>query len=183
MHYVGQEHGWVLLEREYPYSYRLGRVRRDRLRISGNTERTISVIENLGAVYVVPVTEEGDIVLIQQYRYAVDEWVWEIPAGGLFDHEGDPADLAVQELREEIGGEADRIDSVGWFYDSVPVSTSKCHVFLARGVRLLHEPNRGATELIEMRTFSPAEAMDMALSGAMTDGRSALALLRCASLL
>lgn len=174
---------WVLLDRDYPYEYRLGRVRRDRLRISDDVERTISVLENRGAVYVVPVTAEDEVILIRQYRYTVDEWAWEVPAGGLFDHEGAPADLAAQELREEVGGVAESIVPVGWFYDSIPISTSRCHVFLACGVRTPHEPERGVTELMEVRRFHKEEAMEMARSGAMADGRSALALLRCEPML
>ncbi|RAG86340.1 ADP-ribose pyrophosphatase [Streptacidiphilus pinicola] len=175
--------GWELVDRQIPFTYRLGHIRKDRLRIAEDRERTITVLENAGAVYVVPVTAEGEVVLIRQYRYTVDDWVREVPAGGLFDHDGDLASLAVRELREETGGEAEEVREVGWFYDSVPISTSRCHVFLARGVRLAHVPRPGATELIRTELVPVAEAMAMARDGRITDGRSALALLRCEPLL
>ncbi len=169
--------GWHLIRTDRLFENPHFRLRRDRVRIGGHHEIDFAYLETKGAVWVVPVTPEGEIVLIRQYRYAVDDWLWEVPAGGLFDHEGDPESLARRELQEEVGGTAAQLQYLGWFYGGAAVTDTRCHLFLARdthlGLPLQHEPS----ETIEVHTFPLEQALRMARSGAMRDGRSALALL------
>ncbi|HEY4690803.1 MAG TPA: NUDIX hydrolase [Anaerolineae bacterium] len=169
--------GWQRLSTDYPFLHRVVRLRRDRVRVRDEHEFDFAYIESKGAVWVVPVTADGQIVLIRQYRYAVDEWVWEVPAGGLFDHEGDPESLARRELAEEVGGEAERLEYLGWFYGGVAITDSKCHVFIAHDTRLTRAPALEAAETLESHLVSIDEALRMARTGEMRDGRSALALL------
>jgi ADP-ribose pyrophosphatase len=169
--------GWQQLSTRYPYDCRRLRVREDRVRVNGVHEFDYAYLESAGAVWVVPVTSGGQIVLIKQYRYSVDEWVWEVPAGSLYDHVGDPESLAWRELAEEVGGEADRMQYLGWFYGGVAITDSKCHVFIAHNTRLAHPPEREPVETLETQPVSIDEALHMARSGDMRDGRSALALL------
>ena len=62
-------------------------------------------------------TSAGEVVLIRQFRYIVDEWLWEVPAGGSHDFAGDDlTELVRRELREEIGGEAEAIEHIGTFH-------------------------------------------------------------------
>ncbi|HLF29133.1 MAG TPA: NUDIX hydrolase [Anaerolineae bacterium] len=172
-----QAAGWQRLSTDYPYQGHFIHLRRDRVRVRGVHEFDFAYIESKGAVWVVPVTGDGQIVLIRQYRYAIDEWVWEVPAGGLFDHDGDPESLARRELREEVGGEAEQFQYLGWYYGGVAITDSKCHVFLAHNTRLAHAPQHELAETIELHPVSIAEALNLARTGAMRDGRSALALL------
>jgi ADP-ribose pyrophosphatase len=172
-----QSAGWQRLSTDYPYEGRMIHLRRDRVRVRGTHEFDFAYIEGKGAVWVVPVTPDGQIVLIKQYRYAVDEWVWEVPAGGLFDHDGDPESLARRELREEVGGEAERFQYLGFYYGGVALTDSKCHVFIAHNTRLTHPTAHEAAETLTAHLVSIDEALRMARSGEMRDGRSALALL------
>jgi ADP-ribose pyrophosphatase len=172
-----QAAGWQQLSTRYPYAYRLLRVREDRVRVNGAHEFAYAYLESAGAVWVVPLTSDGRIVLIRQYRYSVDEWVWEVPAGGLYDHVGDPESLAWRELAEEVGGEADRMQYLGWFYGGVAITDSKCHVFIAHNTRLSRPPEREPAETLETQPVPIDEALRLARSGEMRDGRSALALL------
>lgn len=169
--------GWLRLSTGYPYRGRMVHLRCDRVRVRGAHEFDYAYIESKGAVWVVPLTPDRQIVLIQQYRYAVDEWVWEVPAGGLFDHDGDPESLARRELAEEVGGEAERFQYLGWFYGGVAVTDSKCHVFIAHDTRLTRPTTREEAETMTTHLVSVDEALRMARSGEMRDGRSALALL------
>lgn len=172
-----QAAGWTRLSTDYPFEHRIVRVRRDRVRVRGEHEFDFAYLETHGAVWVVPVTPDGQIVLIRQYRYAVDEWVWEVPAGGLFDHDGDVESLARRELDEEIGCEAERMQYLGHFYGGVATSDTRCHVFIAHGTRQVRDPHREAAETMEAHRVSVADALRMARSGEMRDGRSALAVL------
>ena len=169
--------GWRRLLTDYPFLGHIFRLRRDRVQIGGTHEIEFTYLESKGAVWVIPVVEGGQIALIRQYRYAVDEWLWEVPAGGMFDHDGTLDSLARKELEEEIGGEAERLQYIGWFYGGAAITDVKCHVYVAHNTRLIHEPRLEASETIERHLVSVDEALRMARSGEMRDGRSALALL------
>jgi len=130
-------------------------------------------------VWVVPVTADGHVVLIRQFRYTVDDWCWAVPAGGFHDFAGGPIDLAKRELAEEVGGESDDWRYVGFYRPGVSTIDEICHIVLARDVRLSREPRREPGEIIEVHLVPLERALEMARNGEMVDGHSALALLRC----
>lgn len=169
--------GWQRLSTHHPYRYRLLNVRQDRVRVRGSHEFDYAYLDSQGAVWVVPITPDRQVVLIRQYRYSVDDWVWEVPAGGLYDHDGDPESLARRELAEEVGGEAEHMQYVGWIYGAVAIMNAKSHIFIAHNTRLVHPPAREPAETLETHIVSIDRALSMARTGEMRDGRSALALL------
>jgi len=173
----GQRIGWLCLDTDYPFTYRMFRIRRDQVRLPIGQETDYAYMESKGAVWIVPVTDDGRIVLIKQYRYAVDDWTWEVPAGGKHDHAGTDEELARRELSEEIGATCRSLQYIGWFYAAVSIATEKCQVFLARGVQLDGSPHREPGEIIELHPMPIDEALAMAHSGQIKDGKSALALL------
>ena len=175
----GQRIGWLCLDTDYPFTYHMYRIRRDRVRLPSGLETDYAYMESKGAVWVVPVTDDGQIVLIKQYRYAVDDWTWEVPAGGRHDHTGSDEELARRELAEEVGATCRSLQNVGWFYSAVSTNTGQCVVFLARGVQLNGASHREPTEIIEVHPVPIAEALAMAHSGQIKDDKSALALLLC----
>jgi len=171
--------GWQRLATEYPYTYHMFRVRQDQVRWPDGHIGPYAYVEGNGAVWVVPVTKDGHVVLIRQFRYTLDEWCWEVPAGGFHDFTGTPLELAQRELAEEVGGESDDWLYVGTFRPGVSTIDNVCHVVLARNVRLSQEPHREAAEIIEVHEVLVERALEMARNGEMADGTSALALLRC----
>jgi len=171
--------GWQRLETSYPFDYHMFRVRKDLVRWPDGHIAPYAYVEGVGAVWVVPITVGGDVVLIRQFRYTVDRWCWEVPAGGFHDFEGSPVELAQQELAEEVGGRSDDWRYVGSFRPGTSIMDELCHIVLARGVRLDGRPHREASELIEVHEVPASRALEMARSGEMSDGHSALALLRC----
>jgi ADP-ribose pyrophosphatase len=152
-------------------------VRQDRLRTWDGKELTYTVIEKPEAVWTVPVTAEGRLVLIKQYRYSIDGWCLEIPAGNVEPGTNALA-MAARELREEIGGTAERILPVTDFYTMNGIGDEVARVFLALGVTL-GKPQREATEYITLREVPVEEALRMARAGEIKDGPSALAILLC----
>lgn len=180
---LAAELGWTTRETAYPFSSPIHRVRSDTVTTPTGLTREISYLESPGAVYVVPQLPDGRLALIRQYRYSVDEWVLELPAGSLGGHGGSLVELAAQELREELGARADNFTVGAWFYDAVPVSSSRCHVVVASGIELCWPPTPGPAEQITPSLITVGDALAMAQTGAMVDGRSALALLRSVPLL
>ena len=174
--------GWKRLRTEYPYRHRLGmfQVRQDAAIWPDGIERPYAFIEVNPAIIIVPVTVDGDVVLIRQFRYTVDAWMWELPAGGTHDFDGDDlADLARSELHEEIGGEAETLEFIGLYRSGVGLIDQKFSIYLATGVRL-GERHLEPGELIEIHPTPIERALEMVHTGIIIDGPSGFALLRCA---
>lgn len=126
------------------------------------------------AVWVVPITPAGEIVLVRQYRHPVREWVLEVPAGGLDG--ATPAEAAVKELREEIGGSAPAMEYLGEFFGCSGSTTHRSHYFVAFDVET-GDTSRENTEVMEMFSVPVELAFDMAARGEISDGQSALAVM------
>ena len=177
---VGASLGWQRLETSRPYQSRWHNLRQDRIRLPSGEEITYTYQEHPGFVAVVPVTPDGQVVLIRSYRYTVDDWCLELPAGGTGDKMGASLlDIARQELVEETGGIPQVLEQVGWFYTMNGTSSARCTVFLARGVVLSEPTQLEPTEKSDVVLIPVAQALQMARDGRITDGDSALALLRC----
>ncbi len=175
--------GWKRLETSYPFDYHMFRVRMDTVRWPDGHVAPYAYVEGAGAVWVVPVTPRGEVILIRQFRYTMDAWCWEVPAGGFHDFHGTPVELAQQELEEEVGGSSGDLQYVGSFRPGNSIMDELCHIVLAYDVRLDRTPHREAGELIEVHAVPIKRALEMARNGDMADGHSALALLRCEQLI
>jgi ADP-ribose pyrophosphatase len=172
---MSQERFFETLSRRYVWRSRWYSVRQDQLRAPDGSEFTYTVIEKPHAVWIVPVTAGGEIVLIDQYRYPIGDWCLEIPSGNV-EPEMDAAAMAARELREEIGGTAQRFVRIGDFYTMNGIGDEIAEIYLALGVAL-GEPQREITEVIRLRAVPVDEALDLARAGAIKDGPSALAIL------
>jgi ADP-ribose pyrophosphatase len=184
---------WETLDSRYLWQSKWYNLRQDRLCTQAGHEFTYTIVDHPGAVWVVPVTSDGQVVLTRQYRYTVDDWCYEVPAGGLpprLDQSQRTSGsrlvqserVARRELLEEVGGMAADLRYVGQFYTSNGISNEVAYVYLATGVEL-GEAHREPTELMEIRLVPVKEALRMAREGEIADGPSALALLRCEPLL
>ncbi len=177
--YVGARLGWQVLNTRYLYLSPWHKLRQDRVRLPGGGEITYTYQEHAGFVSIVPVTPMGEVVLIRTYRYTVDNWVWEVPAGGLGNRPGQSLwQVAQEELAEEVGGVAEHWEYKGWFYIANGTADIVGHLFLATGVRLTLPTQHENTEVIQIHRVPIETALRMARDGRMRDGESALALLR-----
>ncbi len=181
---LGASLGWQLLGTTRPYESHWHNLRRDEVRLPGGEEIVYTYQEHAGFVTVLPVTSDGLVVMIRSYRYTVDDWCWELPAGGLGDKLGcSPEEVARQELREETGAGCLEMREIGWFYSMNGTSTARCSFFLATGVQLNGPPELEATELSDVHLIPLEQAVQMARDGRITDADSALVLLRCEPIL
>lgn len=150
-------------------------VRRDKVTaVKGEAYREI--IEHNGAVAMVAITDDGDIVMVEQFRYACGRPVLEIPAGKIDEGETDPAAVAVRELKEETGYSADNVILLGKINTSAAYSEEMISVYamtgLTPGKQQLDEDE--ALNVIEM-PFE--EAYNMAAAGKLIDAKTIAALL------
>lgn len=169
-----------MLNSETRFENEMCRLREDEVEIAGGKKTKYAYMERDEAVIVVPVTTNGEIVLLKQYRYPVDQWCLEVPAGGTHDT-GDRSleEVARKELREEVGATAKSLTYVDCFFSANAFSDEKCHVFLAEGVEFTEGQKTEATEAIERQLVPVERALELARTGAIKTGPSALAILLC----
>jgi len=150
------------------------RVRQDDVQLPDGTTGEYNVIEARDSVWAVPITPQGELVMIQNFRYTLGQWVWELPAGGI---EGDVTrELAVKnELLEEIGGISDEFQFLISASTMNGIGATYAHYFIAWDVRLT-PPRPEVMEFIKIRTIPFFEAIEFARAGKMNDALSMTAL-------
>ena len=175
---------WQVRQAGRPYRNETLALRVDDIVLPDARNVQYAYIERAPAVIVVPVTRDGRIVTVNQYRYPVDDWCIEVPAGGTHDTGEDSLEeVARKELREEIGATCGALTYVGWFYSGPALLDEKCHVFLAENVDASRPPDPEPGEVIQLRLAEADEVVEMARTGKMTNSVSALAVLFCEPLL
>ena len=165
---------WEVLETEYLLRSPWRDVRKDRVRLHTGHEITYTYLEVPEAAFVVPLTVDGKIVVLRQYRHPPRAWTWEV-VGGMVGDEG-LVETARRELDEEIGGRCRELVPLGSFHALSASVSSKNHAFLALDVEL-GETNREPMELLEIVLLDPDEAFARARDGRIDESQSALALL------
>ncbi len=152
-------------------------MRKDEIVLPDGSQTFYHVIEKSQAVWILPITADNQIPLLYIYRYTVDDWCWELPAGGI-KPEQTPQQAAEMELLEEVGGVAERWEEIGRFYTANGICNEVGHYYLATGVKLgetAHEP----TEVMEVHLKPIAEVLHMARTGKISDSTSVMLLLLC----
>ncbi len=123
---------------------------------------------------VVPIADDGRVLLIDHYRFQTDTRGWEAPAGKIDDGET-PEQAAVRELREETGHRAGSLKYLGRYHPSNGSSNQVFHVFIARGVTRIGEIE-DTNEVIGLRWFSPQAVRGLIARNEILDGLSLTAL-------
>ena len=134
------------------------------------------VVEHPGASCAVPVTPDGKIVLIRQFRPAVGEWIWEIPAGTLEPDES-PEECIAREVVEEVGWEAESLESLGSIVTSPGFSNQQMHLFVARLSRHVGTRHED-TEKINVHEVRWDDVREMMERHEIRDAKSLVALYR-----
>lgn len=177
---TGADAGWRLRQTRRRVETAILKWRDDDVTVRGQGDMVYSYIEKAPGVLIVPITREGQMVLIRQYRYPVDQWCLEIPAGGTHDTGDAPLEeVALKELSEELGATCATLEPVATFYAEPSMTDEKCHVYLAHGVELRHEAHPEGSERIEKVVVPIEEALRLAQEGEMKSGPCTLAVLLC----
>ena len=149
------------------------------VRLPHGAQARMEVVHHPGSVVIVPMPDADHVVLVRQYRYPVDRFLWELPAGCLKPGE-DPRAGAVRECEEEIGLVPTIVEPFGRFFASPGYCDEFMMLFRMSGLR---KPKPGDPvarqdddEHIEVQTFSLDEALGMVKSGEIVDLKTAAAL-------
>jgi ADP-ribose pyrophosphatase len=155
------------LESRLAYDGVFLRLFRDRVRAPDGHESVREYVRHPGAVMVIPLLDDGQVVLERQFRYPLGRSFIEFPAGKIDPGEGLLA-CAQRELREETGYAATEWSYLGGFHNAIGYSDEKIEVFLARGLHRV-EGNTDDGEVIEVFTAPWRELLDRVHDGRVTD--------------
>ena len=164
-----------VLESRRLYEGRVVNLRVDSVELPSGLQATREVVEHNDVVAIVPLLENGDVLLVRQYRLPAEQVLLEVHAGGV--DAGESSEQAAQrELGEECGQRADRLERLGGFYASPGFCSEFVHVFLAtqlRPVRARPDPD----EEIAVVRLPLAEALRLVRRGEIRDGKSIIGLM------
>ena len=134
------------------------------------------------AVGIVPLDEEYNVWLVGRYRYALQEYNWEIPEGGCLKGKESVLEAAQRELKEETGLCAEQWTEIGKMHTSNSVTDEVGYILIAQGLSMT-EAAPEETEDLQVRKVSLNEAVEMCMCGEITDSLSSIALLKVKMLL
>lgn len=145
-----------------------------RLEVHDIDGRVREIVRHPGSVSILPV--EGDrVYLLKQYRYPIDDWIWEIPAGTLEEGES-PEECAIRELEEETGFKAGRLERMFEAYLIPGYGTEKMTFFLASELER-GEMHPEPSERIEVHGMKLDEALTKVRNNEIVDAKTIAALL------
>lgn len=155
---------------------------RDTVELPNGAQSVREYVKHIGAVCVVPITDDGEVLLERQYRYAVDEILTEIPAGKLDAPDEDWAKAALRELKEETGAVPRELIDLGDYYGSPAIMGERIRMFLAKGLTF-GERHLDDDEFLDTFRVPLKEAVRDVLNGKIPDGKTQTAILRAAAML
>lgn len=170
----------ALISTERIHEGKIINVDRDRIRYPDGSEAEVDIVRHSGASAVVPFLSDPDgedpqILLLRQYRYAADGYLYEIPAGRLDPGEA-PADCAARELKEETGCTAKQMEPLITMVTTPGFTDERIHLFMATD--LTHgQAAREADEFADVVVMRLSEALEMIQRGEIVDGKTALGIL------
>lgn len=171
--------GWKRLAWRHVFRSPWFNVRQDDVLLPGGEQIQYNVVEHGGWVLVVPLFEDGSILMERVYRWTLQDWLLECPSGG---RDGEPPEVAGRrELEEETGHRAENLRHLGRFAASDGYSDELYDVFLATGLTEDGQMAREPTELMKLERMPLAVLEEMALHAEIPDGPSALAILLVAA--
>ena len=157
-------------------------VKRDSVQLPNGHHSIREIIRHVGAVCVVPVTDDGLVVVERQYRYPIDQVITEIPAGKLDSPEEDRLSAAQRELWEETGIKAGRWTDMGIYYSAAAYSDEKITMFLAQDLHMGAQ-HLDEDEFLNVQMVPITALVEEILAGQITDGKTQAAVLKAAMIL
>ena len=155
----------------------------DKVEFPDGSVGELEMVRHPGASAVLPFLsdprgEDPQILLILQYRYAADAFIYEVPAGRLEPGET-PESCAHRELLEETGCTAQRVERMTTVYTTPGFTDERIHLFLATGITR-GEAQREADEFVENKVMPLSQALEMIERGEIVDGKTTIALMYAA---
>ena len=149
---------------------------RDQVRLPNGRQATMDVVRHPPSVVLLAMPDAAHIVLVRQYRYSIDDWIWELPAGSV--DEGEEIEAAVRrECHEEIGRIASHVEPVAELYPTPGYCDELMVFFKLYGLSAASETAQvDDDEILEPRVFTVAEARSLVARGEVRDMKTVVGL-------
>lgn len=138
---------------------------------------TREYVKHIGAVAVLPLTDQNEVICVRQYRYAHRCLLTEIPAGKLDSATEDHVEAALRELREETGAVCETLTFLGTFRSTPAILDEKVDLYLAEGLTF-GETDPDDDEFLEVMRIPLSDLVEMVMRGEITDGKTQVAVLK-----
>ena len=155
---------------------------KDTVQLPNGHPATREVIRHVGAVGVIPVTDDGKVIIERQFRYPLNSVITEIPAGKLDSFTEDRLSAAKRELEEETGYTAEEWIPMGDYYPTPAYCDERITLYLAKGLRL-GQRHLDEDEFLNFEAVPLATLVEDVMSGRITDGKTQVAVLKAARML
>jgi ADP-ribose diphosphatase len=156
------------------YSGKVITLKIDTVTLPNGVTVDLEVVRHPGAAAVVPLKENGTVVLIKQFRHAAGGFIYEIPAGKLHPGE-DPKDCAARELEEEVGYQAGKLDLLSSIFTAPGFTDEVIHIYKATGLTKGRQ-QLDRDEVLEIVEVSLQEAIEMIDKGTIRDAKTMVGL-------
>ena len=163
------------LKRELKYQGTILKMYEDTVEVNGHQAKW-DFIHHDGAAAVLPVTEDGKILMVRQYRNALDRYTLEIPAGKLDSLDEAKIDCAYRELEEETGYRCDHLEYLMSVNTTIAFCDEALDIFLARDLKKTHQ-HLDPDEEIEVEAWELSDLLKRIYAGELTDGKTESAIL------
>ena len=148
----------------------------DTVELPDGSEAIREIVRHPGAVCVIPVTKDMDVVTVKQYRYAFEQIMLEIPAGKLEPNEN-PLEAVKRELEEESGVVAKKIEYLGEIFTTVAIFDEKIHLYLATELEF-KDAHPDDDEFLEVENIPLEKLYEMVMNGEIKDAKTQIAILK-----
>ena len=153
------------------YSGKVFNIKVDQIEYNNGNKAVREVAEHPGGAVVVPITDDGKIVMVTQHRFPVNEILLELPAGKLSKGE-DPKICAVRELEEETGYKSDNVNELGSIFTTPGYSTEKLWIYLAKDLKPGNHNREEGEFGMQVFELSLKEVEEKIYNGEIVDGKT-----------
>ena len=167
----------TFVSRQEIFHGRIVDLRVDTVRLPNGGTAPRELTRHVGAVCVVPLLDDGSVLLERQFRYPVGKVLMEIPAGKLDSKDEDPRKAAARELLEETGAVAEELIELGMFLPACAYSDEAIHMYAAKSLTF-REQKLDADEFLNVFTMPLEQAVQKVLAGEIWDAKTQTALLK-----
>lgn len=165
------------LSSEPLYDGKILHLYRDQVQLPNGRQAVREIIRHVGAVCVVPLLDDGRVIMERQYRYPINQVITEIPAGKLDSPDEDPLAAAKRELREETGYEASGWLMLGQFVPAAAYCDEMISMYLARGLTAGTQ-KLDEDEFLNVTAIPLDQLIEQVMQGKITDAKTQTALLK-----
>ena len=164
------------VQRELKYKGAILSMYADTIKVPHGNTAVWDFIGHQGAAAVVPVTDDGKILMVRQYRNSVDRYTLEIPAGGLNSKDEPTIEAAARELEEETGYASEHLEPLISIVTAIAFCDEVIDIYLATGLKKTQQ-HLDEDEYIDVYAYTPQELADMIYSGKIQDSKTVAAIM------